>query len=137
MSGAGILTASSGLRDSMQHMDRHANIPINFDELRLLAAKDPAAFERRRAELIHQFIEHQSPERRQRLERLQWRIDMERRKYRHPLVSAQRLYAMMWDSVTSEHGLLAALGRLAQTHTANCDDAASKANVVPFRSASG
>lgn len=121
----------------MLHMNRLANVPIDFHELRMLAEKDPAAFERRRTELIYQFIEQLSPERRCYLERLQWRIDMERRKYRHPLVSAQRLYAMMWDSVTGEHGLLAALGQLTGTHPAHGDDVASKTNVVPFRSASG
>lgn len=99
----------------------------------MLAETDPAAFEERRTQLIRQFIEQRPVDQRRRLECLQWRIDMERRRYRHPLASALHLYEMMWESVNGERGLLAVLGRLADNGTVPCDE--PRANVLPFRSA--
>ncbi|KAF0191873.1 MAG: hypothetical protein FD165_1596 [Gammaproteobacteria bacterium] len=106
---------------------------FDFDEWQRLAQTDPAAFEDWRASVIRQFIEQAPPDRRRRLEGLQWRIDMERRKYRDPLVSSQRLYGLMLDSYVGEGGLLAAVGQLTASGTATTGRAASPAKILPFR----
>lgn len=80
-----------------------------FDEWKELAARDPEAFERRRERAIRQLIE-QAPDRvRRRLEGLQWKVDLVRRRSRDPQQSCARLFSMMWDSVYGEGGLLSAL----------------------------
>ena len=82
---------------------------FNFDEWAELAKSDPKLFERRRREAVEKMINGSAPHRRQRLRGLQWRIDVVRRKYRDPRVSAHRLFSMMWESVYGQNGLLDAL----------------------------
>ncbi len=88
------------------------NTHIDFDEWARLAAEDPAAFERRRAEVIDDFIAHAPPERRQRLRGLQWRIDGVRKTAANPTAACIRISSMMWDSVLGENGLLESLEAL-------------------------
>lgn len=83
--------------------------PFDFDEWANLASNDAAAFELRRREAVEQFIAQAPEQQRERLRRLQWRIDAERRRYKHPLKSCLALYGMMWDSLYGGHGLLPAL----------------------------
>lgn len=83
--------------------------PLIFDDWKDLAASDPEAFEQRRREVIEQFISSIPPERQLRLRRLQWRIDMERRRCSNPVQSCLSLYTMMWDSVYGSNGLQEAL----------------------------
>jgi len=85
------------------------NHPLIFDDWSSLAKSDPDAFEQRRRQVIEQFISSVPPGRQQRLRRLQWRIDMERRRCANPMQSCVRLYTMMWDSVYGRHGLLEVL----------------------------
>lgn len=70
---------------------------FDFNAWMVLAKSDPDEFEQRRRLAIEEFLSRSDCQ--YRLRCLQWRIDMERRKYRHPLVSCVRLYNMMWDSV--------------------------------------
>ncbi|ADE15767.1 hypothetical protein Nhal_2691 [Nitrosococcus halophilus Nc 4] len=85
---------------------------FDFDYWMLLAKEDPEEFEHQRRAIIEQTLT-QAPEHLQtRLKRLQWRIDMERQQCRNPLVSAARLYAMMWERIYAEYGLLDAPHKL-------------------------
>ncbi|MCU0841868.1 MAG: DUF3135 domain-containing protein [Thiobacillaceae bacterium] len=108
--------------------------PFDFDEWANLARNDAAAFELRRREVVEQFIAQAPAHQRERLRRLQWRIDAERRRYKHPLKSCLAIYDMMWDSLYGGHGLLEAL--LALRDLKPVDDwreAAPPDNVRPLR----
>ncbi len=99
----------------------------NFDDWAELARSDPDAFESRRKAVVDAFID-QAPERhRDRLRRLQWRIDMERERCSNPVSSCIKLYRMMWESFAGDRGLIAALQQAKglQTHR--------PARVLPFR----
>ncbi len=85
-----------------------------FEEMACLAQEDPEAFERRRAELIEEAISEADPEYQERLRRLQWRIDMERKRCKTALAACLRLYEMMWDFIYAENGFLEAVDTLQQ-----------------------
>jgi len=106
---------------------------FDFDEWANLARQDAAAFEQRRREVIEQFIAEAPEHLRERLRRLQWRIDAERSRYKHPLKSCVMIYNMMWDTVYGEHGLLPALNALSdplsQTTGTETPDSA---RILPF-----
>jgi hypothetical protein len=104
--------------------------PHEIDDFELwakLAESDPDAFEEKRRQMLEAFIAQAPAHLRQRLERLQWRIDQERGKCSTPLSACVRLYSMMWDSVCGDNGLLWALQNVA--------DGGSGAGVQPLRSA--
>lgn len=84
-------------------------IEFDFNEWSQLAKNDPEAFEARRKDIIEEELAKAPDEYRQRLEQLQWRIDAERLRHKHPLASAQCLFHMMWDQVYGSNGLLDAL----------------------------
>jgi hypothetical protein len=113
-------------------MDTAAFPRFDFDEWASLARQDPQGFEVRRQEAIEQLIlaapEHLQP----RLRRLQWRIDMERRRHDNPLGACIGIYGMMIESVYGEHGLLPALRRLIQG-CAGHDAETATASILPFR----
>ncbi|MFP5344304.1 MAG: DUF3135 domain-containing protein [Gammaproteobacteria bacterium] len=106
---------------------------INFDEWATLAATDPEAFERQRASLVSQVLDH-SPERRQeRLRGLQWRIDKVRERSATPLAACIRISGMMWDSVMGEGGLVESLQSLRKMEMPRVKRADATAQVLPFR----
>jgi hypothetical protein len=70
---------------------------FDIEEWQRLAREDPAEFERRRQATIEALIEQAPPEHRERLRRLQSRIDLERRRAKTPLGATLRLNTMMWD----------------------------------------
>ena len=70
---------------------------FDIEEWQRLAREDPAEFERRRQATIDALIEQAPPEQRERLRRLQSRIDLERRRAKTPLGATVRLQSMMWD----------------------------------------
>ncbi|HFE38615.1 MAG TPA: DUF3135 domain-containing protein [Gammaproteobacteria bacterium] len=73
---------------------------FDFDYWRNLAKKDPAAFEAAREQEINQHIAGIADGNTQeRLRRLQWRVEMERKLSKNPMDAAVRLYDMMWESV--------------------------------------
>lgn len=85
---------------------------IDFDDWSELAARDPEAFERRRSQVIEEFIQ-QAPESKQhRLRCLQWRVDRTRERASNPVSACVRISQMMWDSLAGEGGLLEALDEL-------------------------
>lgn len=79
---------------------------FDFTHWSELAKNDPDAFEAQRSEVIEQAINEASPEKRQRLHGLQWRIDQVRQLARTPLSACMEMSQMMWDSVMGEYGLI-------------------------------
>lgn len=69
---------------------------FDFDEWVSLASEDAVAFERRRQEAIDALLDREGHS--ERLVRLQFRIDMERRRSRTALKSCLRLSDLMWQS---------------------------------------
>jgi hypothetical protein len=82
---------------------------VDFDALKRLAASDPQAFEELRRKLIEEAIARAPEVRRERLRRLQWRIEQASRRAGTPLAACIAISNMMWDSVAGRHGLLEAL----------------------------
>lgn len=68
-----------------------------------------------------------------RLRCLQWRIDAERRRYKHPLKSCMALYAMMWESMYGSGGLMEALNSLREPLLGELPKPARSADILPFR----
>ena len=79
---------------------------MGFDEWSALASSDPQAFEQLRKKVISEFLGQVPAEQRTRLRRLQWRIDKVRERSNSPMSATINLYAMMWDSVAGEGGML-------------------------------
>jgi len=91
---------------------------LSFDEWAGLACRDRAAFERARRSTIDAFLATRPPGRRQRLERLQWRIDRERELCSNPLAACVRLSDLMWERFAGPEGLAAAWQCAAQRQPA-------------------
>lgn len=93
-------------------MSSALDTPFDFDAWANLARDDADAFEQLRREVIEAFIAQAPEHMRARLLRLQWRVDAERRRYKHPLKSCVMVFNMMWDSLYGDHGLLQAITAL-------------------------
>ncbi len=107
---------------------------FDFDTWAELARSDPEAFELRRKALIEQLIAAAPAHLRDRLRGLQWRIDVERRRYKHPLKSCIALHVMMWESMYGKGGLLEALNRLREPLQGGLPPPAMPSGkVLPFR----
>ncbi len=106
-----------------------------FDEWKHLASTDPEAFEKKRERLIRQTISNAPAKYRSRLLRVQWRVDMERKRHANPMSSCVRISKMMLDAVYGEHGLVSAL----QGGGQRTDSAAkpAPANVLDMRQRRG
>lgn len=76
-----------------------------FSEWARVAENDPSAFEAMRRAAIEDFICRAPARHQERLRRLQWRIDQERRLARTPMNACIRLSRMMWKSVLGPGGL--------------------------------
>ena len=72
---------------------------FDFDYWSKLAKKDPEAFEAAREAEINKHIESLDEDVQERMRRLQWRIEMERKRSKNPMDAAGRIYDMMWESV--------------------------------------
>lgn len=86
-----------------------AKSDFTFDDWKNLASTDSEAFEQKRDCLIRNAISKAPKRYHDRLTRLQWRVDMERKRHGNPLSSCIHLSQMMMDSVYGDHGLLDAL----------------------------
>ena len=71
----------------------------DFEVLKRMARENPEGLESLRQKLIGEVLEGASPEQRRRLEGLQFRIDVERRRAANPLAATIKLSAMMRDSL--------------------------------------
>ncbi|MCC6534575.1 MAG: DUF3135 domain-containing protein [Burkholderiales bacterium] len=69
---------------------------FDFDRWAKLAKEDPAEFERRRDETLRAIIAAAPPQHRDRLQGLQFRLDLERKRAGSPLASCLRLNSLMW-----------------------------------------
>ncbi len=79
---------------------------LDFDRWLRLAEEDPEAFETERKACINAYIaENSCKEIRNRLARLQWRIDQERDMATNPMDACLRIHHMMWNSFAGERGL--------------------------------
>jgi hypothetical protein len=112
---------------------------FDFDHWMKLAKEDPEAFEKQREAAIGQYLTSVPSEvQRDRLKRLQWRVDKEREMAKTPMDAAIRIYDMMWESVGKN---IDALQDLADTLTGNLvEESASKkeqASILPFRKRTG
>lgn len=87
----------------------HKSESFVFEEWAELAQTDPKAFEQQRQHYIESFLATVPNKQRDRLERLQWRIDMERRLAATPLSACVRISRMMMDSVYGKDGLVSAI----------------------------
>ncbi len=101
---------------------------IDFDQMRMLAASDPEAFEAYRREVIEGAIARAPARRRERLRCLQWRIEQVREHAANPMAACISLSGMMWEAVTGEQGLQARLNRRAPLTSQE-----ARAAVVPLR----
>jgi len=73
---------------------------FDFDYWKNLSKNNPEAFESARKQEIDKYISNLKDENVQdRMRRLQWRVEMERKRSKNPMDSAVRIYDMMWESV--------------------------------------
>jgi hypothetical protein len=90
-------------------MHRSPDSVFNFEEWSLLAKTDPLGFEARREQEITNLIAKAPSRTQARLQGLQWKIDVERRRANTPLAACERIFDQMWASVYGVGGLLEAL----------------------------
>ena len=112
------------------------NSSFDFDQWMALAQSDPEAFEARRREVLQAEIAKAPEAYRQRLTGLQWRIDIERGRCKNSLVSAQKVFGMMWKQVYGPGGLADALNGLVRGEPAPVEHVDSEPKVLQFRKAS-
>ena len=62
-----------------------------------LYQKDPDAFEKMRADIIHQMLEDFPEEYRKRAYGMQFQIEMRLRRYKDPIVRMNMMVAMFWE----------------------------------------
>ncbi|MBL1294445.1 MAG: DUF3135 domain-containing protein [Thiotrichales bacterium] len=96
-------------------MSSNSQDHFDFDTWMQLFEEDPAAFEAKRQGEIDQFMSGLSDKSRDRMGKLQWRINKERERSSSPMESCLRVHNMMWDSVYGERGLLYGLELLIET----------------------
>ncbi|MDJ0739608.1 MAG: DUF3135 domain-containing protein [Gammaproteobacteria bacterium] len=86
-------------------MEQKKTAEIDFDAWAKMARNDPEGFEAMRQKAIAEVIDRAPAANRERLRRLQWRIDQERRLARTPMAACLRISRMMWRSVLGPNGL--------------------------------
>ena len=106
----------------------HITPAFDFDSWVTLARNNPQAFEVKRINVIEAVIRHAPQRNRQRLRRMQWKLDRIRQTSATPLAACVRMNAMLWDSVAGEDGLLARL----QQRPIPTDRSRSSAKILTF-----
>ena len=86
-------------------MEQRKTAEIDFDTWSEMARNDPDAFEKMRLRAIEAAIDSAPEANRERLRRLQWRIDQERRLAGTPMAACLRISRMMWRAVLGPNGL--------------------------------
>lgn len=86
--------------------------PFDFDKWMKLYQEDPEAFERERQNAIGTLLDSVPEERKERLRRLQWRIDAERHRRRSAIGSMVAIYRMMFAELSRLSGSLEVLQAL-------------------------
>lgn len=109
---------------------------FDFEYWSDLAQKDPAAFEVAREEKINQHISTIADNSTQdRLRRLQWRVEMERKRSKSAMDSAARIYDMMWESVGKNFDALQDLSDQLKPSSQRATKKRPEAKVLSFRRA--
>ena len=80
--------------------------PRDFDAWSALARSDPRAFEECRDRVINEAILRAPVHKRQRLRRMQWKLDQIRNTSRTPMIACLRMNRMLWEAVIGDRGLL-------------------------------
>lgn len=70
-----------------------------FDELRFLFETDPSAAEEKAKQIIDEYITTLEPEKQQRAQAFQWRIQQDLKKYKDPTARLNRMVEMFWNGV--------------------------------------
>jgi len=84
-----------------------------FEEWEKLARLDKEAFEQQRKNYIQKYIDEIPESYRQRIVRIQWRLDMERKIAKSPLDSCINMFNQMWESLYGPQGLSSHLNEIA------------------------
>ncbi len=105
--------------------------PFDFSEWSNLADTDPQAFEDKRVAVIESVIQAMPDAKQERMRRLQWRIDQERRLAKSPMAACIRLSDMMWENVLGRNGLLDNLRNLDPLRNKH-PEALNKADILNF-----
>jgi len=113
-------------------MDNKKPAEMNFDAWSELARNDPAAFESMRLAAIEAVIAEAPEANRERLRRLQWRIDQERRLARTPMAACLRISRMMWHSVLGPNGLHDRFVELQRLFSGQASGPAPAGRVIAF-----
>ncbi|MDH5544888.1 MAG: DUF3135 domain-containing protein [Gammaproteobacteria bacterium] len=116
--------------------------PFDFEYWMKLAKNDPEAFEKQRSSMIDAFISDvPNPVQRDRLGKLQWRVERERELAKNPMDAAIRIYDMMWESLGKN---IEAFQELADTLAGDllkqkipARQIKEEARILPFRSRIG
>ncbi len=93
-------------------MQNKKTAEIDFDTWSEMARTDPETFELMRQAAIEAAIGSANLANRERLRRLQWRIEQERRLAHTPMAACLRLSRMMWRTVLGPGGLNDRFGEL-------------------------
>ena len=107
---------------------------FDFERWRRLAESNPAQFEKEREAVLKALIDGVGDKDiRTRLSRVQWRVDMERRRSSNPLGSCIRMYNMMWESVNQSYELMESLVAMTRETAATPAGKCAKARVLQFK----
>lgn len=117
LSGAGFPAVVSEQQGGLFSMSEETTPGKDFTAWSKVAQEDPDAFEAMRLAAIEDFLQTVPPENRERLRRLQWRIDQERRLAHSPMGACMRLSRLMWEQVLGEGGLRERFKELGQSMT--------------------
>jgi len=107
----------------MKKIETESSASFNFDYWCELAKNNPEKFEKERSAAIEEVITAApKAETRDRLRKLQWRVDAERKISKDPTQACLKIYNMMWDKVYGDDGLLHSLNILLECSTGKAAD---------------
>ena len=99
---------------------------FDFEHMSELARTDPASFEQLRSRLLDACIARSSAAHRERLRRLQWRVDRLREQASNPLSACVQISDLMWDTFNQ-------LGQAYHNPGGTPDRNPPAARVIPFK----
>lgn len=109
---------------------------FSFEQLAKIAQDDPAQFEKIREEIIQSEIERISngvEEKKNQMERIQFRVDMACRKVKSPLVRCEIVTKMMYEKFFHLNDLLQNFsGANPSSRTSSTEQSHSKASILSF-----
>lgn len=107
----------------MKNIETGSSTSFNFDYWCELAKNDPEKFEKERSAAVEEVIAAAPKAKtRDRLRKLQWRVDAERKISKNPTQACLKIYNMMWDKVYGDDGLLYSLNTLLEYNTGKAAD---------------